>query len=290
MIPRVDDRRLGSALRAVRLRRNLRQKDVAALAVVSVGLVCEIEQGRVAAATLESLRRVAAALDVNLDLVPHWRGAEMDRLLNVRHNELGVAVAAYLKKCGWEVAPEVSFSIYGERGVIDILAWHAPTRTLLVIELKTEIVDPQGLIGTLDKKTRLARRIGRDRGWQSQTVATWLVVAECSTNRHRVDRFAGLLRSALPADGSTMRRWLRSPSGSIAGLSYFSEFSHSSSKRSFAARRRVRLPKPDAFERDPSMDSPLPPDGPEAVDGSEGAGRPKNAVAEDRRGIRLGAG
>lgn len=35
--------------------------------------------------------------------------------------------------------PEVSFSIYGQRGVIDILAWHAATRSLLVIELKTEM-------------------------------------------------------------------------------------------------------------------------------------------------------
>jgi len=34
---------------------------------------------------------------------------------------------------GWQPAPEVSFAYFGERGVIDILAFHHPTRRLLVI-------------------------------------------------------------------------------------------------------------------------------------------------------------
>jgi hypothetical protein len=33
----------------------------------------------------------------------------------------------------------VTFSIYGERGSIDLLAWHSETRTLLVVELKSEL-------------------------------------------------------------------------------------------------------------------------------------------------------
>ena len=39
----------------------------------------------------------------------------------------------------WILAPEVSYSIFGERGVIDILAWHPTRRALLVIELKSEL-------------------------------------------------------------------------------------------------------------------------------------------------------
>ena len=48
----------------------------------------------------------------------------------------------------WVVRPEVSFSIYGERGVIDVLAWHPARRAILVIELKTELVDINELMGT----------------------------------------------------------------------------------------------------------------------------------------------
>jgi Holliday junction resolvase-like predicted endonuclease len=76
-----------------------------------------------------------------VDVTPRWRGGELDRLLNARHAQLSGNVLRWLERSGWQVAPEVSFSIYGERGFIDLFAWHAPTRTLLVIEIKTEIVE-----------------------------------------------------------------------------------------------------------------------------------------------------
>ena len=58
----------------------------------------------------------------------------------------------------WMLAPEVSFSVYGERGVIDILAWHPGRRALLVIELKTDLVDMNELLGTFDRKRAPGRR------------------------------------------------------------------------------------------------------------------------------------
>ncbi|MEA2632936.1 MAG: hypothetical protein QOE66_3155, partial [Chloroflexota bacterium] len=70
---------------------------------------------------------------------------------------------------GWILAPEVSFAIYGERRVIDILAWHPGRRALLLIELKTELVDMNELLGTLDRKRRLARRIAQERGWDPES-------------------------------------------------------------------------------------------------------------------------
>ena len=75
----------------------------------------------------------------------------------------------------WVTAPEVTFAIYGERGAIDILAWHAPTRSLLVIELKTEIVDVQETVGTLDRKRRLAAKVAAERGWAPASISAWLL-------------------------------------------------------------------------------------------------------------------
>lgn len=87
-------------------------------------------------------------------------------MLSARHSTLQDVVARWLISLpGWTVVPEVSFAIYAERGVIDLLAWHAPTETLLVIEVKTEIVDLQDVLGVLDRKTRLASRFARERGW-----------------------------------------------------------------------------------------------------------------------------
>jgi hypothetical protein len=57
------------------------------------------------------------------------------------------------------LAPDASFSIYGERGVVDIVAWHAASRSLLIIELKTLLVDPQELVATMDRRVRLGGQI-----------------------------------------------------------------------------------------------------------------------------------
>jgi len=84
---------------------------------------------------------------------------------------------------GWVTEPEVSFSIYGERGIIDVLAWHPGRRILLVIELKTEFVDVNELMGSVDRKRRLAAAIARERGWDSAAIGAWVVIADSRTNR-----------------------------------------------------------------------------------------------------------
>src|SRR3990172_8358421 len=136
--------RLGVVCRAVRLRKRWRQDDVAAAAGVSRAAVSRIERGLAAEMTLATLDKVTSALEIRIDLVPRWRGSEADRLVNWRHAAMHERVAELLERIGgWELAPEVSFAVYGERGVIDILAWHVATRPLLIIELKTGVVDPQ---------------------------------------------------------------------------------------------------------------------------------------------------
>ena len=233
--------RVGAALRAVRIRRGLRQTDVALKAGVASGTISNLERGRLGGTTLERLRRVAAALEVRLDVVARWRGGELDRLLNSRHSMLSTAVIELLSGVGWRAAPEVSFSIYGERGFIDVLAWHEPTRSMLVIELKTEVIEVNELLGVLDRKTRLARSVGRERGWAAMTVSTWLVIAESSTNRARVKAVDAMLRAALPTRGAAVKTWLRAPSGRMAGLAFFQNFSGRSGKQALTGQQRVRV-------------------------------------------------
>lgn len=208
----------------MRMRRGLRQADIAAAAGVSRGFVSLVERGHLDRVSLQTLRQVAAVLEIRIDVVARWRGGELDRLVNARHSALHEAVSRYFEALsGWTTVPEVSFAIYGERGVIDILAWHAPTRSLLVIELKTELVDMQDLVGTADRKRRLAAQIARDRGWLASTVSCWIVVADTRTNRRRVDAHHSMLHNAFPAAGRTMRGWLHDPRSSISALSFWSD-------------------------------------------------------------------
>ncbi len=163
----MSDVRIGITFRAVRRRLGLRQADVARRARVSPSLISRIERGQLGSISLARARRVAEVLEIRLDVIATWRGGELERVLNARHASLAdVALELFEAATGWETASEVSFSIYGEHGVIDIVAWHEASRTLLIVELKTELVDPQGLIGTMDRRRRLASRIVADRGWR----------------------------------------------------------------------------------------------------------------------------
>ena len=232
---------MGRAVRGVRIRRGLRQEDVAALAGVSQDSVSRLERGQLNGMTLARMRAIGGAVGVVLDVEVRWHGGELDRLLGSRHSALHEAVAGrFAAWAGWAIKPEVTFSEYGERGAIDILAWHASTRTLLVIELKTEIVDVQEMLGTLDRKRRLARKVARDRGWDASVVATWVIVSEHRTNRRRVDAHRSVLRAALPAGGHEIRAWLGAPRDSIAALSFWSFNDETRGNRPIAKVRRVR--------------------------------------------------
>jgi transcriptional regulator with XRE-family HTH domain len=164
----MDDLHFGAAVRAVRKRRGLGQADLARLSGVSRATVSLVERGHCEKLSLLTVRRMASALDIRTELIARWRGGELDRLLSRRHSMLAESFAAFvLSKPGWVVEPEVSFSIYGERGAIDQLAWHEETAHLLVVELKTTLVDVNEMLGTLDRKGRLARTIATQRGRRS---------------------------------------------------------------------------------------------------------------------------
>jgi DNA-binding Xre family transcriptional regulator len=84
-IAAVDDLRVGNALRVIRVRRRLRQKDIAALAQVSPTIVTRIEHGRLANVSVGTIRRVAQALDARVDLFVRWQGGDLGRLIYARH-------------------------------------------------------------------------------------------------------------------------------------------------------------------------------------------------------------
>ena len=216
----MDDARVGHALRLVRRRRGWTQRALAARVGVSQGLISMIERGHMDTVSLRILRRVAGALDIRVDLKPRWRAGDLDRLLNARHSELHELVARWFadQLPDWVLAPEVSFSIYGERGVIDILAWHEKTGSLLVIELKTTIADVNELLGTMDRKKRLAAQVASERGWHAKSVSTWLIVSDTRTNRRRLDAHMAVVRNAFPDGTWAVRRWLRRPRETTAAV------------------------------------------------------------------------
>jgi len=118
--------RIGRGLRAIRIRTNLTQQVVATRAGVARALVSRIERGDLACVRVEQLLALAAALRADIDIVLRWNGADLNRLLNAGHSAMHELVVGILTATGWEVVPERSFSIWDERGVVDLLAGSVP--------------------------------------------------------------------------------------------------------------------------------------------------------------------
>lgn len=244
MLRHMDGERLGSGLRELRVRARRTQREVAMAARVSRGTVSRLERGHLRSVSLDAIASVAAALDARVDMELRWRGGQLDRLLDARHAALQQEVIRRLSRApGWTVTAEASFSIYGERGSIDVLAWHAERRVVLVVEVKTRVLDLQDLLRTMDQRRRLAPTIARGRGWPAQVVSTWVIVEGTDANRRRVRRHVDLLGTAFPSPGPVMRAWLREPVGPVDCLSFIAIARQGSPTRPLGTPERVRRPR-----------------------------------------------
>lgn len=215
----MDDVKLGRSIRALRRRRGWRQADLAVAAGVSRSLISLIERGQIDEVRISRLRAIARALEGSIAVDLRWRGAALDRLVDARHAALTSAAMATIGSTGWMTQPEVSYSRYGERGSIDILAWHPEARALLVIENKTELTSIEATLRKLDEKARLAPAIAGDRiGWRPTTVSRMLILLANTTNRRRVREHDRVLRASLPARADAVRAWIRAPRRPLAGI------------------------------------------------------------------------
>lgn len=159
----------------------------------------------------DRLVAVATALDGLLDLDFRWRGEAMDRLIDERHAAIVADLVALYRDSRWEVAVEVTFSEYGERGSIDVFAWHPIVQVVAVNEVKASVGEAGGTVIGVDRKSRLAPKIAKDRGWTCRGVARFLVIADGSTSRGRIARHADIFHTAFPIGGRDSLGWIRNP-------------------------------------------------------------------------------
>jgi hypothetical protein len=238
----MDGRVLGRAHRRLRVRSRLRQIDLAAKSGVPRWKIAKLEAGVITSMNVGDIDRCFAALGADLRLSAWWHGAAIDRLFDEGHALLVGAVVERLKRLGWLVEVEVSFSEYGDRGSIDVLAWHPPSRSLAVFEIKSEMGGVDPTLRPLDIKARLAPKIARRFGWSSSgPAARVLVLPEDRTARRDVARHANVIDAALPARARQIRGWLRAPAGPLAGVWFLTYVGGTDAKRNPSATRRVRV-------------------------------------------------
>jgi transcriptional regulator with XRE-family HTH domain len=234
----VNAERLGRLARMLRVRQRLTQVALATRAGVGRRAVSLLETGRAHALRLREVEAIVVALGGRLDMRLLWNGPELDRMLDEAHAALGASVKRRLERWGWLVRVEVSYSHFGERGRIDLLAFHPARRVLLVIELKSELVDVQSLLGSLDVKARLAPAIVDRFGWSPRAVVPAIVFLEHSATRKRLARIDTLF-DRFDVRGKAALSWLRRPTDAMPqGLLWFGRAKQR--PRSHGPRVRVR--------------------------------------------------
>lgn len=171
-----------------------------------------------------------------------YNGEALDRLLDADHATLVEAIVANMTATGWTCSPEVTFAIDGERGSVDVLAWHAATRMVLVVEAKTVAPDLQATFATLDRKARLGRRIAQRQGWEAAAVGRLLVIREGRTARRRVADHGATFAAHLPDRSVAIRRALRAPDAArpLRGLWFLPLMPHAHARHRITSRRTGR--------------------------------------------------
>jgi hypothetical protein len=224
----------------LRHRLGWRQVDVGLAAGLTQDDISNGERGR--QRDTGKLRRHAAALDADVVISIRWRGGEIDRLLDEGHATIVGWVMGALVDLGWEVAAEVSFALRGERGSIDVLAWHPKARVLLVIEVKTELTSVEETLRRHDAKQRLAAHLATERfGWRDPSaVCRMLVLPDRSTPRRHVARHDSVLGQTYRLRAGAARAWLNSPAGSASLLVFAPVTRGVRSRRHCVSRKRVR--------------------------------------------------
>jgi transcriptional regulator with XRE-family HTH domain len=237
----MDDLRVGLTLRAVRRRLGWRQLDVAARAAVSQRLVSLVETGQLERLTLRSLRAIGRALEVRLQVESVWRGGQLPRLLDAEHATIVNAVAAIMRRHGWEILVEYAFNHFGDRGSVDLVGWQPRHRALVLVEVKSRITDVQDLHAAMARKRRVVPMLlSAERGWQPVTMGQLLVVGEASAQRRLVARHGEIFSATFAQRGREARSWLARPAGTLSALWFLSPSNGGTAKRLERQPQRVR--------------------------------------------------
>jgi len=214
------------------------------MAGVSQSAVTRVERGDLTVITLKTAERVAAALDITLRLDPRWHGGDGDRLIDREHASVAEVVVSELRAVGWEVLLEYTFNHYGERGSVDVIGWHAPSKTLLIVEVKSRLTDLQDLLASLGRKGRIVPDLlERERGWKAASVGRMVVMPGWTANRAVVERHRAIFDVSFPGRAVDVHRWLRNPRGPALAAVWFVSSSRVVTRTRV---RRVRKARPTA--------------------------------------------
>jgi len=197
-------RHVGQTVRDVRLAVGWSQRGLARRSGVSQSVISRLETHRTRDVRMSVVDRLLVALGVR-----YWLGTEPPNIArrptDLVHGRCSAHVARRLIAAGWQVEREVEVIGSGSHGWIDVLAFEPNARIMLVIEVKTELLDVGAIERSLNWYVRESRSASRRLGWRPDAVASALLVLESAMNDERLSASADVFRIAFPGRATGLR-------------------------------------------------------------------------------------
>jgi transcriptional regulator with XRE-family HTH domain len=211
--------RIGAIVRSGREMQRWTKTSLGERSGVSRQMVEAIESGK-ANPSLDVIGSLLDALDIELDIVP--RGP-VDLAGSGPADAAHAICSAYIQRrlvaAGWRVEREVRISDRRYLGWIDILAFHEPSATLVVIEVKTRIDDVGAIERSLDWHVRNAGRAAERCGWRPRHVVAWVLALASDEVDDAIRRTRELWATSFPARAPAMRAIATDPTTLPSGPS-----------------------------------------------------------------------
>lgn len=198
-VARLLESAVGPAIRQNRLRLGWTQRDLAREAQLSQSAVSRAERSITEAVSLAEAGQMLDALGVRVDMAiraPLVSGGPAER--DAAHARLVTYAESRLRRAGCQVAREVPIGSDRVRGWIDLLAWRAHDRLLIVVEVKADVDDLGALERQVSWYEREAWDAARRLGWRPARVAVVVLALASRRNAELVRRHVDVLRRRFP--------------------------------------------------------------------------------------------
>jgi transcriptional regulator with XRE-family HTH domain len=225
-------------VREARRRLRLTQQQVADRVSVSRGYVAAIERAY-GNPTLDVVERITDALELEASIVVRQPVViEGHQQRDLVHGVCSGYVARRLHALGWQTARELEVIQGRSHGWIDLLAFHPATRTLLVVEIKTALLD----LGLAERQLawygRAAGEVARRQGWYPRRIVSWLLVLSSEEVEVVLRHNSELLRQSFPSRAPDMLDWLALGQHQVVGRG-LALIDPSSKRRDWLIRSRI---------------------------------------------------
>jgi transcriptional regulator with XRE-family HTH domain len=177
---------------------------------LSASTVPRIENRRLDGLSVATAGRILEELGVAFEFRPAFV-ADPPQQRDAAHARCSAYVRRRLEGRGWEVAQEVEVGSARSRGWIDVLAFERSRGAVLVVEIKTELMNVGAVQRNMSWYEREAWGAAKRQRWHPRRVTGLVLLLATEANEGSIRANRELMKQWCPVRAIEMDGWLRDP-------------------------------------------------------------------------------